>query len=196
MSLPRQFCWTKFGGEAGEEATSILHRKERERSANDGLFLWGIGNSIRPSLLALLERTPRPTVLFTPMLSPSAERDLNPAAVCTWLRATGLDGIPFEIPEGTTVTSSQRRGSAVARHYALVCRRQSPIIHASDEGWLDDHQLRNLRTGAPVGSSQVTSVVEQVTVGRRPRYQIAFTAELAPPFQVVLTSCVVAETAS
>lgn len=30
MLLPDSFCWSKFGTEAGEEAGSILARKERE----------------------------------------------------------------------------------------------------------------------------------------------------------------------
>jgi hypothetical protein len=154
------------------------------------VFLWGIGNSIRPSLVALLERTSEPVVVFTPMLSPPAEQDRRPAAVGAWLQATGLDGQPFEIPAATTVTSGLRGSELPRCHYALVCRRDEPLADL-DEAWLDDDHLRNLRTGSRVGSSQVTSVVERVSDHQpRQRYPVAFLAHLVAPFQVVLTNCV------
>ena len=127
---PHQFCWTKFGAEAGEEPDEILSRKEEERVANGGLFLWGIGNSIRPSLLALLDATPQPTVLFTPMLAPPAAQDRAPDNIGLWRSATGLDGQPFEIPVGSRVTSGLRGGKLPTHHYALVCHRDfSPHCH-------------------------------------------------------------------
>lgn len=189
MRIPRHFCWTKFSAEAGEDAGSIVRRKEAERQANEGLFLWGVGSSIRPSLLALLEVTRDPVVVFTPMLSPPAEHDRRPEAVVVWMEATGLDGSPFLIPAGTTVTSGFRSSGAKSCHYALVCRRESPLI-GEEEGWLDDEALRNLRTGSRVGSSQVTSVVRNVgSEAPRHRYPVAFAAHLVPPFWVVLTNC-------
>ena len=189
---PRQFCWTKFGAEAGEEPDRILSRKEEERVANGGLFLWGIGNSIRPSLLALLDGTPQPTVLFTPMLSPPAAQDRAPDNIGLWRSATGLDGKPFDIPVGSRVTSGLRDGAPPTHHYALVCHQDSPLLNLpSNEEWLDDEHLRNLRTGSRVGSSQVTSVVEQTPTGLpRRRYRIAFSAQLIAPFQLVLGDCV------
>ena len=188
----RQFCWTKFGAEAGEEPEEILSRKEEERVANGGLFLWGIGNSIRPSLLALLDRTSHPVALFTPMLSPPAAQDRAPGAIYLWRSATGLDGEPFEIPVGSRVTSGLRGGRVPVHHYALVCRQDSSLTaRPSDEEWLDDERLRNLRTGSRVGASQVTSVVERMPHGRhRRRYRIAFSAQLVFPFQVILQDCV------
>ena len=189
MRIPRHFCWTKFSSEAGENAESILRRKEAERRANEGLFLWGIGNSIRPSLLSLLELTSDPIVVFTPMLSLPAEHDRQPDSVGVWMEATGLDGMPFPIPAGTTVTSGIRSSGARNCHYALVCQRDTPLIGDS-VGWLDDEDVRNLRTGSRVGSSQVTSVVEHLGSGdSRKRYAVAFTARLVAPFQVVLTNC-------
>lgn len=189
MLIPRYFCWTKFSAEAGEDAQSILQRKEAERLANDGLFLWGIGSSIKPSLLALLDRTRNPEVVFTPMLSPAAEHDRQPDSVGVWLEATGLDGAPFEIPAGSTVTSGLRAGGPRRCHYALVCRRDSPLTE-HDDRWLDEDRLRNLRTGTRVGSSQVTSVVERTDdQTARQRYSVAFAAQLVTPYQVVLSNC-------
>ena len=186
--MPSRFCWTKFGAEAGEAAQEILDRKEHERAANRGLFLWGIGNSVAPSLLALLASTPQPQVLFTPMLSAAAAKDRSPRRVGRWTTAVGLDGDPFDMPAASTVTSRLSDAGASQRHYALVCRSDTPLHAAASQCWFDDQHLRNLLSGAPVGASQVTSVVRSVPSRRhRRRYQVAFSAHLAAPFQVTLS---------
>ena len=77
--LPEAFCWTKFGVEAGEPPLSIFQRKELERRRNGGIFLWGIGQSIGPSLPDLLRVTPSPEVLFSPIRTPAAAHDVSPA---------------------------------------------------------------------------------------------------------------------
>src|SRR5687768_13573201 len=105
LDIPDSFCWTKYGTEAGEGIGSILERKERERLANDGLFLWGIGNAIGPSLLALLEAAARPQVVFTPMRSRPSSHDVAPTQTALWHRGFGLDGRPFELPAHSQVTS-------------------------------------------------------------------------------------------
>lgn len=188
MGLPPHFCWTKYGTEAGETTSSILQRKERERSDNGGTFLWGIGNSIRPSLLALLEIESDPQVLFTPMLSKPAFKDTMPAVVGRWTRAVGADGAPWDLPQHSRVTSGVGTGQPEPkRHFALVCARPDPI-GAGAEGCLDDNELRNLRTGSVVGASQVTSVVRRVArSSRRERYTVSFQASLVYPYFVTLT---------
>ena len=189
--LPQRFCWAKFGAEAGEGPDAIIRRKEAERVANMGVFLWGIGNSIRPSLLALIDSTMEPIVAFTPMRSPAARRDSSPHRVGVWRNAVGLDGQPFDIPDGSQVTSGLRDDEMPTRHYALVCLQDSPLVAATnDEMWLDDEQLRNIRTGVRVGSSQVTSVVERsLSSTTRQRYRVAFSAKLVAPFHLVLSDC-------
>ena len=69
VALPEYFCWTRFGTEAAEPIDSILGRKERERVANRGIFVWGIGNAIGPSIRELLRREAQPEVLFSPIKS-------------------------------------------------------------------------------------------------------------------------------
>jgi hypothetical protein len=192
VDLPKAFCWTKYGDEAGEPISSILRRKEAERAANDGLFLWGIGTSIRPSLLQLLPHEPNPTVIFSPMLSAPAARDVSPPAVVAWRHAHGLDGKPFELPGQTTVTSRLGSGVRATRHYALVCHSSGPLVsegRGEDDEWIDDARLRNFTTGRPLGHSQVTSVVKASAVdGRpRPRYQVGFRATLRYPYLVELS---------
>jgi hypothetical protein len=186
MELPSSFCWTKFGTEAGEPIEAILRRKERERTSNGGIFLWGIGNSIRPSLLALLDHTSQPEVVFTPMVSAPAQRDVAPMRVITWRAGRGLDGRPYTVPQASLVTSGAS-ASRPSRHYALVCQRANPLL-ATEGGSLSHGTLRNLRTGSVIGSSQVTSVVQHEPSRPRsgPEYEIAFRASLVYPYLVTL----------
>lgn len=189
MGLPNEFCWTKYGTEAGETTTSILARKEAERCADDGVFLWGIGSSIRPSLSLLLDQTPEPEVVFTPMLSSPAVCDVEPSAVGVWRSAVDLFGNEYALPTHSAVTSGSRTGEPPRRHFALVCHREVPLV-ADGSDWLDDSGLRNIRTGSQVGSSQVTAVVKRVGPGsaEEGRYRVAFRASLVAPHMVVLSN--------
>jgi hypothetical protein len=190
MDLPAAFCWTKIGTEAGEAIDEILLRKEAERLISGGMFLWGIGNSIRPSLLALLKRTREPVVIFTPMLSPAALRDVAPRRVVAWRAGRGLDGRRYMVPQWCCVTSGTS-GSRPLRHYALVCRRSDSLL-TTEGGTLSHANLRNLRTGSMVGSSQVTSVVEHrpIQPPHGLQYAIAFRARLIYPYLVTLSETV------
>jgi len=189
MSLPPLFCWSKYGVEAGELAELIVERKERERRLNHGVFLWGIGNSIQPSLEALLERTLDPEVFFTPMLSGPARCDALPRSLVTWTSATGIDGSTYEMAPHSVVISGPRNSEQGKRHYALVCRAADAITAPRETAWIDPAMLRNLRSGREVGASQVTSVVKRVpTVTRsRTRYRVSFRAVLAYPYFLTLT---------
>ena len=40
------FVWSKMQAEAGQGLAAIVARKEAERAAVDGIFWWGIGNSL------------------------------------------------------------------------------------------------------------------------------------------------------
>jgi hypothetical protein len=187
--LPSLFCWTKYGTEAGEDIGSILERKEAERAASGGVFLWGVGNAVGPSLEALVATTARPRVIFTPMRSRPAKRDVAPGITAEWHRGYGLDGDPFEVPSTSRVTSrfSESRGY----HYALVCRSDEPLaVQTAPTPWFVSDHVRNLRSGAQVGASQVTSVVQRVAcaLGWEPSaYQVAFSADLVAPYFVRLT---------
>lgn len=87
--LPNKFCWTRFGTEAAESVELILQRKERERIANQGLFLWGIGNAIGPSIKELVKCVRKPEVLFSPIRSAPNFKDVKPATIATWTTAFG-----------------------------------------------------------------------------------------------------------
>lgn len=208
--LPRFFCWTRFGTEAGETIEAILERKERERQTTGGLFYWGIGSSVGPGIEELLRRTDRPEVLFSPIKSPPKRHDVKPQAAARWTEARGLGRESFELPETIRVTSRFNPEQPKAAHYALVCASGIPVERA-DYGELDFAALRNLRGGTPLGGSQTTAVVErldsgersgdaassaggvsaiggsQASRGGRALYPVAFRAELTPPYFVRLS---------
>lgn len=188
VSRPDWFCWSKFGTEAGEPVERILARKEQERRQNGGVFLWGIGTSIWPSLRALLEVTNSPNVVFTPMLSRPAKIDVAPECVAVWTAAVGMDGSRFEIPRYSKVSSRFSPGRQ-RRHFALVCSSESEIRDNSVEGQrLYRSELRNFRNGTELGASQVTSVVRRVPsirTSERP-HRVAFVANLVYPYLIEL----------
>jgi hypothetical protein len=104
-TTPDCFCWTRFGTESGEAADHILERKEAERTANGGVFIWGIGNPIGPSIRELIRRTPKPEVLFSPIKSLPKPYDVLPPRVGVSSYGETLDGEIYRLPEHSLVTS-------------------------------------------------------------------------------------------
>ncbi len=194
MTLPDYFVWTRYGTESGEAAESILARKEQERQMAGGLFLWGIGNSVAPSVRKLLchLKGRDPAVLFSPMLAAPREVDVSPTEVVAWGCARGIDEREWEMPAGTMVTSRAGAGAVKkTRHYALVCRRREPLREdaAGDRFAIDD--LANFASGNRVGHSQVTSVVQRVGRSSDGQYVAAVLATLVYPYVVELTEPVI-----
>jgi hypothetical protein len=186
MPLPRAFCWTRYGAEAGQDFEAILARKERERRRNGGLFLWGIGNNVAPSLPSLFERARRPVLAFSPMKSRAQLHDENPDQIAVWTQATGANGEPFHIPSGSMVTSRYTAGKS--RHYALVCKSQQPLRPVTEPEWISIGALSNVKTGNPVGASQVTAMVylDPSRSQSGAIYPVAFYCELAAPYVLKL----------
>lgn len=182
MALPVAFCWTRVGSEAGQSLQSILARKEAERRANGGVFFWGIGNAIGPSLRELLTHVPEPEVIFSPIKSPPRREDTHPTAVVAWTRAECLDGTPFELPDHTLITS--RLDMPKRRHYALVCATDASLTAARESSMLKIGALENFLTGRQIGASQVTAVVRRREHDRSAsrEYSVALRATLVPPF--------------
>lgn len=187
--LPSLFCWTRFGTEAAEPIESILFRKEQERRSNAGLFLWGIGNAVGPSIADLIQRVVSPEVLFSPIKSAPKCKDISPGAVATWTSAVALDGSRFQLPEHSLVTSRYDVSAPRRCHYALVCYQETPFTPLAAPDRLFFNGLRNLKTGRPLGASQVTAVVERVNLAGSSyaaAYDIAMRAELVYPYFVRL----------
>jgi len=189
MSLPDFFCWTRFGTEAGQSVEQILARKEQERIANAGVFFWGIGNAIGPSMLELLRRTNSPEALFSPIQSAPRHEDTMPPSVAAWTQAETLFGEEYRLPEQSLITSRFDPLRPRARHYALVCCSETRIeVGLTDEN-IRFSELRNVLTSRQVGASQVTAVVHlsnAVSTGKNLSYNVAFRARLTPPYFVSL----------
>src|SRR5437868_7093625 len=187
MPLPNCFCWTRFGTEAGQAAHQILLRKEQERAANNGVFFWGIGNAIGPSMLELLRHTGSPEVIFSPIRSAPRRIDVRPSSIAAWTRARTLDGTEFALPKFSLITSRFDPLNPQSRHYALVCYKDSQITLGAEKEKIQFGQLRNLVTGRPIGASQVTAVVHRSPAGfPKALYEISFRAQLAPPYFIYL----------
>ena len=186
-AIPDCFCWTRFGTESGEVIGQIFERKEAERAANGGVFIWGIGNSIGPSIRELVQRTPKPEVLFSPIKSLPKPQDVAPSAVAVWTSSETLNGEIYHLPEHSSVTS--RYDPLVpAAHYALVCSSPIPIAPVQSAGKVALAALTNLRTGRPIGASQVTAVVSfrPLDSERGYVYDVSVRAELVWPYFIKL----------
>ncbi len=192
-AIPSVFCWTRYGTEACEAVEQILVRKERERVANEGFFLWGVGNSIGPSLHELLRHCREPDVIFSPMRGHPARVDVHPRAVAEWRSGWDLFGRPYTLPRHSVVTS--RYTPRRARHFALVCYSETPLLQPSRAEEFSLRDLRNLATGTEVGASQVTCVVARSLTAAnkdgRGGYSVGFRAVLREPYFVRLVDPIV-----
>lgn len=190
MTIPNAFCWTRFGTEAGQTISEIFARKEAERSRNDGVFLWGIGNNVAPSIASLLRIESKPHVLFSPIKSPPRETDVSPSQIAVWTEGAGVDGSAYRVPSGSLVTS-RFHGVRKRKHYALVCRSNHHIKETESDEFVDFDTLVNVKSGKQIGSSQVTSIVRRIQEAGSGsgRYPVSFKAELVYPYVVELNHC-------
>lgn len=188
MALPTHFCWSRVGTEAGQDIGNILERKEQERVYNSGVFFWGIGNAIGPSLRELVRRDSQPEVLFSPIKSAAREEDRAPASIAAWTSARDLSGGPFALPATSLVTSRFDPAGTRTTHYALVCFSDESLTPSSSGERIAFSGVRNLLTGRPVGASQVTAVVtckSDATVGKT-AYEVLLRVRLVYPYLLEL----------
>ncbi|MBA3022633.1 MAG: hypothetical protein KKG03_03465 [Gammaproteobacteria bacterium] len=183
--IPPVFCWTKMGTEAGQSLDMILRRKELERRAGQGLFAWGIGNSL--GVAATLARQEalgnEVEVLFTPMRSAAKHADVSPTQVLLWLGYHDENGVEVRLPSHMMITSRGSRGQKGGwrSHYALLCEGRRDITIPANLGAIDANNAKNFASLNPLGASQVTAVVRyKSTCDELPerRYPVAFRAKL------------------
>jgi len=178
----RYFIWTRYGTEAGEPIAEILRRKETERAANNGIFLWGIGNVLGPSIQALEERVADPCVVFSPIKAPPRTIDVQPFKVVSWTTGELIDGTAYKLPVHSIVTSRAKRA-----HYALVCFSPQELHFEDVTETVRFGTLRNLVSGRPLGRQQVTAVVERCMTSCGDTYAYPATVvSLYPPYYVKL----------
>jgi len=190
MEIPGCFCWSRFGTEAGEPVGAILKRKEIERKGNRGVFLWGVGNALGPSMRELLRVEDNPEVIFSPIRTPAKPRDVEPQSVVRWTGGRDLYGAAFQLPDESIVTSRADPVGRPPRHYALVCYSEAPLTLASSPVEFGVGQLTNLLTSSKVGASQVTAIVRYngLPGSEGTQYPAAMRARLVSPFFLELTS--------
>jgi hypothetical protein len=183
--------------EAGQSLDVIVARKELERQAGGGLFLWGVGNA--PSRLTrVLARAALPVrTIFSVMKSKPKPADAAPAVVLLWRAYLDDDGAKRPLPDTCVVTS--RGDSAIRRkraHYALMCRSETPLGIARGGRRFDPAAYRNVGAGGPVGASQVTALLQQVAAERDDAgYEVNMQADLVAGYWVRLADPVLLEPA-
>jgi hypothetical protein len=101
------FIFTKPRTEAGESFDAIVSRKESERLASNGIFWWGVGNSLGVDLYkaAQLARG-NLEVLFISHDRPSPPKPENahPERVVRWTKWIDSSGIHRDVPSSAKVT--------------------------------------------------------------------------------------------
>jgi hypothetical protein len=156
-------CWSRMQAEAGQPLDAIVARKEIERQAGDGCFMWGVGNP--PALIARsLARAHVPVrTVFSIMKSRPKAVDAQPSRTVVWRRYLDTEGVERTLPSYALVTSRGDSASGAKRmHFALMCYSHEPLAIRRGEPF-DPSAFRNAGgKGAPVGASQVTALLRRV----------------------------------
>ncbi len=174
--------------EAGQALETIVARKERERVACNGLFMWGVGNAPATSINALARLGTSVPVIFSIMKSKPKVADLVPARIVAWRSYVDQFGVLRDMPDGVLVTS---RGDSASgektRHYALICRSEVPLSIRRGTAF-DPNAYRNVGgASGPVGASQVTALLRQVAEpGELSDYEANIVASLTDGYWVRL----------
>ncbi len=185
---PTGFVWTKIQADAGQSIDRILRRKELERQSG-GTFWWGIGRAPKGEKIKLLG--PQPALFFSLMRSRAKPRDSNPDGVLLWeeyIIVGTSKTVPLP-PHAVVISRAHdKNGDLKSSYDALVCENSDGIPRSAG-GTLDIGTLRNLR-GGPIGSSQITAVVERTPdrKGASDAYPITARARLVAPFAVRLAA--------
>lgn len=175
--------------EAGQSLEEILKRKERERRAGNGVFLWGVGNAPSTAISPLARLRVSIRVVFSAMKSKPKAADVAPSRTVVWRRYIDEHGAERQLPEGALVTSRGDSASgAKTRHYALMCYSEEALVLRHGVPF-DPSAYRNVGgAGAPVGASQVTALLRQVEDSERSSdYEANFTAWLTGGYWVRLS---------
>ena len=177
--------------EAGQSLANIVARKERERRAGGGAFLWGVGNA-PPTIARVLARAELPVrAIFSVMKSSPKSIDVAPSRIVTWRQYIDFDGIERCLPAHALVTSRADSASGPKKvHYALMCRSAEPLVLRSGIEPFNPSAFRNAGgTGAPVGNSQVTALLRRAEISARALdYEVNLSAWLTGSYWVRLTN--------
>ena len=182
-------CWSRMQAEAGESLEEIVARKECERLAGGGLFLWGVGNAPPVGIKALARMGRQIPVIFSIMKTKARPIDTTPMRTVIWRRYLDSNGFEWPLPEHALVTSrGDSENGAKRAHYALMCWSGTPL-QLERGTQFDHHAYRNAsKRGAPVGGSQVTALLEPITEpSDQAEYEINLRAFLSESYWARLT---------
>ena len=182
-------CWSRMQAEAGQSLDAIVARKEYERRAGGGLFLWGVGNAPSVGMNALARMGRQIPVIFSIMKTRASVIDTTPTRTVIWRRYFDSNGFERPLPEHALVTSrGDSENGAKKVHYALMCWSDTPL-QLEHGTWFDHRAYRNAgKRGAPVGGSQVTALLEPVAEpSDQADYEINLRALLSESYWIRLT---------
>ncbi|MBS0480526.1 MAG: hypothetical protein JSR79_14660 [Proteobacteria bacterium] len=182
-------CWSRMQAEAGQALDAIVERKERERQAGGGSFLWGVGNA-PAQVTNVLARAGIPVrAVFSVMKTRPKAVDVSPSRTVIWRSYIDAQGVERPLPPHALVTSrGDSAGGAKRVHHALMCRSDTPLAIRRGDAF-DPAAFRNAGgSGAPVGFSQVTALLRRVQFDHdRSDYEANLTAWLTDSYWVRLT---------
>jgi Putative ATPase subunit of terminase (gpP-like) len=187
---PGSFIWSKIGDAySGEPIEGILARKEIERARNGGLFMWGSGVPLGPSLRSLLEIDKAPRVVITRTLHRRKPDEVQPdqsGSVWVWPNAS-VDGRPYRLPLHSIVTGQTKSG----RMWAMILSKDTQLMVPGEPAeLLYRSELRTWPRDKELTDHSPTAVVrgEPRPADAPPPadtpYQVLFTATLVPPYFV------------
>jgi hypothetical protein len=176
--------------EAGQPLEAIIARKDLERRAGGGLFVWGVGNSLRPRIQDLVRQVSAPEVFLSPMRSSPKAVDRSPDTIFCWTEYLDLHGVKHELPSHALVLSRGDTPKGVkTKHYGLVCHSEA-TLSLERLGMLNVGHCRNWQSSNPrVGASQVSAVLEHQRADHTSMtYEIAIRTTLVAPYFITLVS--------
>jgi hypothetical protein len=182
-------CWSRMQSEAGQGLDAIIARKETERLAGDGVFLWGVGNAPAVAIRTLARAGCTVPAIFSVMKSRPKTMDAAPNRTFAWRSFVDAHGVTRELPAHAIVTSrGDSAGGPKRHHYALMCFSPRPLALECGTAF-DVSAYRNVGgTGAPVGASQVTALLRRSAEPSRPSsYEVNLRAWLTGDLWVRLT---------
>ncbi len=188
-------CWSRMQSEAGQLLDNIIARKELERRASGGVFLWGVGNAPAVAIKALARVGCRVPVVFSIMKSRPKAVDVAPSRTFAWRRFLDASGVERELPPSAIVTSRGASSRGVKRtHYALMCYSAVPLAIERGAPFHVAAYRNAGGTGAPAGASQVTALLRRSgdSLGLS-NYEINLRAWLVDSYWVRLSDAVEVE---
>jgi len=178
------FVWTRVGAEGGQTLKSILAIKEAERQAGNGVFWWGVGNSLGDKLSTRAKEAGGGLdIIFSQMLIGAHKKDSHPAGVCLWTIWEDTGGQEHEIPGHVLEWSAGTAGKA--KHYALVCHSDKPIV--MDYLPFDKTLFKTVGNKIP-GDSQISALLRGDIEADQSsgKYTQGFRAKLIYPWMATL----------